>query len=91
LFHFLAPIVVGSVWWLLYVSLVVSLFSYGIKYPTNHQENPCYNRPKVIELTEPFDEQTSEKLNEIADCLNLLAQFVIDEARYARINNQQIV
>ena len=45
----------------------------------------------VRHLPEPFDEQTSEKLNEIADCLNLLAKFVIDEARYARIKNQQIV
>ena len=39
----------------------------------------------VRHLPEPFDEQTSEKLNEIADCLNLLAEFVITEARYARI------
>ena len=45
----------------------------------------------VRHLPEPFDEQTSEKLNEIADCLNLLAEFVIAEARYARIKNQQIV
>ena len=28
----------------------------------------------VRHLPEPFDEQTSEKLNEIADCLNLLAE-----------------
>ena len=39
----------------------------------------------VRHLPEPFDEQTSEKLNEIADCLNLLTKFVIDEARYYRI------
>ena len=45
----------------------------------------------VRHLPEPFDEQTSEKLNEIADCLNLLTEFVIAEARYARIKNQQIV
>ena len=45
----------------------------------------------VRHLPEPFDEQTSEKLNEIADCLNLLAKFVINEAKYARIKNQQIV
>ena len=42
----------------------------------------------VRHLTEPFDEQTSEKLNEIADCLNLLAEFVIGEARYARIKKE---
>ena len=41
----------------------------------------------VRHLPEPFDEQTSEKLNEIADCLNLLAKFVIGEAKYARIKN----
>ena len=45
----------------------------------------------VRHLPEPFDKETSEKLNEIADCLNLLTKFVIAEARYARINNQQIV
>ena len=45
----------------------------------------------VRHLPEPFDEQTSEKLTEIADCLNLLAKFSIGEARYARIKNQQIV
>jgi hypothetical protein len=45
----------------------------------------------VRHLPEPFDEQTSEKLTDIADCLNLLAEFVIAEARYARIKNQQIV
>ena len=39
----------------------------------------------VRHLPEPFDEQTSEKLNEIADCLNLLTEFVINEARYARM------
>ena len=45
----------------------------------------------VRHLPEPFDEQTSEKLNEIADCLYLLSVFVISEAKYARIKNQQIV
>ena len=35
--------------------------------------------------------ETSEKLIDIADCLNLLTKFVIAEARYARIKNQQIV
>ena len=45
----------------------------------------------VRHLPEPFDEQTSEKLNEIADCLELLSVFVISEAKYARIKNQQIV
>ena len=44
----------------------------------------------VRHLPEPFDEQTSEKLNEIADCLNLLAKFVIGEARYARILYQNL-
>ena len=39
----------------------------------------------VRHLPEPFDQETSEKLTEIADCLNLLAKFVIDEARYYRI------
>jgi hypothetical protein len=42
----------------------------------------------VRHLPEPFDEQTSEKLNEIADCLNLLAEFVIAEARYTRIRKE---
>ena len=46
---------------------------------------------RVRHLPEPFDKETSEKLNEIADCLNLLTEFVIAEARYARIKNQQIV
>ena len=41
-------------------------------------------------LPEPFDEQTSEKLNEIADCLNLLAEFVIAESRYSRIVHSNI-
>ena len=41
----------------------------------------------VRHLPEPFDEQTSEKLNEIADCLNLLAEFVIGESKYSRIKN----
>jgi hypothetical protein len=31
------------------------------------------------------------KFTDIADCLNLLAEFVIAEAKYARIKNQQIV
>ena len=44
----------------------------------------------VRHLPEPLEKETSEKLNEIADCLNLLAEFVIGEARYARIKNQQI-
>ena len=39
----------------------------------------------VRHLPEPFDKETSEKLNEIADCLYLLAQFVIGEAKYSRI------
>jgi hypothetical protein len=39
----------------------------------------------VRHLPEPFDKETSEKLNEIADCLNLLTKFVIAEAKYARI------
>ena len=39
----------------------------------------------VRHLPEPFDEQTTQKLNEIANCLNLLTKFVIDEARYYRI------
>jgi len=39
----------------------------------------------VRHLPEPFDKETSEKLNEIADCLNLLTEFVIAEAKYARI------
>ena len=45
----------------------------------------------VRHLPEPLEKETSEKLNEIADCLNLLAEFVIAEAKYARIKNQQIV
>ena len=45
----------------------------------------------VRHLPEPLEKETSEKLNEIADCLNLLTKFVIAEARYARIKNQQIV
>ncbi len=39
----------------------------------------------VRHLPEPFDKETSEKLNEIADCLELLTVFVISEAKYARI------
>ena len=39
----------------------------------------------VRHLPEPFDDQTTQKLNEIADCLNLLANFVIAEAKYARM------
>ncbi len=45
----------------------------------------------VRHLPEPLEKETSEKLNEIADCLNLLTKFVIAEAKYARIKNQQIV
>ena len=45
----------------------------------------------VRHLPEPLEKETSEKLNEIADCLNLHTKFVIAEARYARIKNQQIV
>ena len=44
----------------------------------------------VRHLPEPLEKETSEKLNEIADCLYLLANFVIAEAKYARIKNQQI-
>ena len=39
----------------------------------------------VRHLPEPLEAETSEKLTEIADVLNLLARFVIDEARYARV------
>lgn len=39
----------------------------------------------VRHLPEPLENETSEKLTEIADVLNLLAKFVIDEARYARV------
>ena len=39
---------------------------------------------RVRHLPKPFDEQTSEKLTDIADCLNLLKEFVMTEARYAR-------
>ncbi len=39
----------------------------------------------VRHLPEPLEKETSEKLNEIADCLNLLTKFVIAEAKYARI------
>ena len=39
----------------------------------------------VRHLPEPLEKETSEKLNEIADCLNLLTKFVIAEARYTRI------
>ena len=45
----------------------------------------------VRHLQPPIDKETSEKLTDIADCLNLLAEFVIAEAKYARIENQQIV
>ena len=45
----------------------------------------------VRHLPEPLEKETSEKLNEIADCLELLTVFVISEAKYARIKNQQIV
>ena len=44
----------------------------------------------VRHLPEPFDEQTSEKLTDIADCLNLLTKFVIGESRYSRIVNDNI-
>ena len=37
-----------------------------------------------------LEKETSEKLNEIADCLNLLAKFVINEAKYARIVHSNI-
>ena len=46
---------------------------------------------RVRHLPEPFEKETSEKLTDIADCLNLLTKFVIAEARYACIKNQQIV
>jgi hypothetical protein len=39
----------------------------------------------VRHLPKPLENETSEKLTEIADVLNLLAKFVIDEARYARV------
>jgi hypothetical protein len=39
----------------------------------------------VRHLPELLEAETSEKLTEIADVLNLLARFVIDEARYARV------
>tara|TARA_B110000003_G_C16334501_1_gene412206 strand:- start:396 stop:530 length:135 start_codon:yes stop_codon:yes gene_type:complete len=39
----------------------------------------------VRNLPEPFDKETSEKLNEIADFLYLLANFFIAETKYARI------
>jgi len=39
----------------------------------------------VRHLPGPLETETSEKLTEIADVLNLLAKFVIDEARYYRI------
>ncbi len=42
----------------------------------------------VRHLPEPLEKETSEKLNEIADCLNLLAEFVIAEARYTRIRKE---
>ena len=42
----------------------------------------------VRHLPEPLEKETSEKLNEIADCLNLLTKFVIDEARYTRIRKE---
>ena len=44
----------------------------------------------VRHLPEPFDKETSEKLNEIADYLYQQANFVIAEAKYSRIKNQQI-
>ena len=39
----------------------------------------------VRHLPEPLEKETSEKLNEIADCLNLLANFMITEAKYVRM------
>ena len=44
----------------------------------------------VRHLPAPFDKETSEKLNEIADCLNLLAEFVIAESRYSRIKHSNL-
>ena len=38
----------------------------------------------VRHLQPPFDKETSEKLTDIADTLNLLATFVIEQARYTR-------
>ena len=46
---------------------------------------------RVRHLPEPFEKETSEKLTDIADCLNLLTKFSIGEARYARNKKQQIV
>ena len=44
---------------------------------------------RVRHLPHPLEKETSEKLTDIADCLNLLAKFVIDESRYARIVHYQ--
>jgi hypothetical protein len=44
---------------------------------------------RVRHLPHPLEKETSEKLTDIADCLNLLAKFVIDESRYARIVHSQ--
>ena len=44
----------------------------------------------VRHLPEPLEKETSEKLNEIADCLELLSVFVISEAKYARIKHSNL-
>ena len=44
---------------------------------------------RVRHLPHLLEKETSEKLTDIADCLNLLAKFVIDESRYARIVHSQ--
>ena len=44
---------------------------------------------RVRHLPHPLEKETSEKLTDITDCLNLLAKFVIDESRYARIVHSQ--
>ena len=44
---------------------------------------------RVRHLPHPLEKEISEKLTYIADCLNLLAKFVIDESRYARIVHSQ--
>ena len=44
---------------------------------------------RVRHLPHPLENETSEKLTDIADCLNLLAKFVIDESRYACIVHSQ--
>ena len=42
----------------------------------------------VRHLPEPLEKEVSEKLRDIADCLNLLVKFVIAEARYTRIRKE---